>query len=346
MFETVDIAAASGRSRVLIGASLESLAERLDNTPAVIVTDRTVRRLYGRRFPANAPILVTGRGERRKSLRTVDRLYARLLAAGVDRSTWIIGIGGGVVCDLAGFAASTILRGVPFAFAPTTLLAQADAAVGGKNGVNIRNYKNMAGTVRQPRFVLCDLSVLATLPPSELRNGFAEIVKAAAVADAGLFEFLERNVKGLLHLDPDPTAGALAGAVRVKAAVVGRDEEDRGERRILNFGHTIGHALEKVERIPHGLAVSAGMSLAAEISVRRGILAEDEARRLRRLLAAFGLPARLGRRMKAAKVLDAVYHDKKRTGGTIDFVLLRSIGRAVVEPIRTGELEEIFRDLR
>ncbi|MDW7759398.1 MAG: 3-dehydroquinate synthase [Acidobacteriota bacterium] len=346
MLETVEIAAASGRSQILIGTPLEALTDRLAGSPAVVVTDRTVRRLHGRRFPANVPVLLAEQGERRKSLRTVARLYVRLLAAGVDRSTWIVGVGGGVVCDLAGFVASTILRGVPFAFAPTTLLAQADAAIGGKNGVNIRNYKNMAGTVHQPRFVLCDLSILATLPPAELRNGFAEIVKAAAVADSGLFKFLERNVGALLRLEPVSAARAVAGSVRVKAAVVGRDEEDRGERKILNFGHTIGHALEKTQRIPHGLAVAAGMSLAAEISVRRGMLAEEEARRLERLLAAFGLPARPGRRMKAAKVLDAVFHDKKKTGDAIDFVLLRSIGRAVVEPIRTSELEEILRDLR
>jgi 3-dehydroquinate synthase len=265
---------------------------------------------------------------------------------GVDRSTWIVGIGGGIVCDIAGFVAATTLRGLPLALAPTTLLAQADAAVGGKNGVNVRGYKNMAGTIRQPRFVLSDLAVLQTLPPAELRCGFAEIIKAAAVADAGLFEFLERHADALGRFDPGLMAQAVAGAVRIKTAVVGGDEDDRGERKILNFGHTLGHALEKVERVPHGFAVAAGMSLAADISVRRGLLSETEAQRLNRLLLSFGLPTRIRRRMKLKKILEAITVDKKRDGESIAVILLRGIGRAVIASFSAAELAEVLHDLR
>ncbi|MBN1938253.1 MAG: 3-dehydroquinate synthase, partial [Candidatus Aminicenantes bacterium] len=220
--EIIELDAPSGRSQILVGAPLASLTERLNGVAAVVITDRTVRRLHGHRFPPGVPVLAAGRGERRKSLRTAAFLTRSLLRLGADRSTWIVGIGGGIVCDIAGFVAATALRGLPLALAPTTLLAQADAAVGGKNGVNVRGYKNMAGTIRQPRFILSDPAVLQTLPPAELRCGFAEIIKAAAVADSELFAFLESNAADLMRLDPGLTARAVAGAVRIKAAVVGR----------------------------------------------------------------------------------------------------------------------------
>jgi 3-dehydroquinate synthase len=342
--ETISIAAPGGPSRVLVNDKLESLGRYLPNVRTVILTDRTVRRLYGQRFPKAAAVLIAGAGEKQKNLRRVEALYRRLLALGVDRSSFILGIGGGVVCDITGFAASTFLRGVPFGFAATTLLAQVDAAIGGKNGVNFMGYKNMVGLVRQPRFVLCDLAVLRTLPPLHRRAGFAEVIKAAVTADIRLFKYLEQHRPELLRLEPGPLAGAVASAVRVKAEVVRRDESEIRERKKLNFGHTLGHALELAQGLPHGWAVSIGMALAADISVRRKRLPPQDALRLKNLLKGYGLPT--GCRFDMARVLDALHRDKKKKDSRVDFVLLRSLGRATLEDITFVELEEYLHDLR
>jgi 3-dehydroquinate synthase len=273
----------------------------------------------------------------------VEALYRRLVELGVDRSSFILAIGGGLVCDIAGFTASTFLRGIPFAFAPTTLLAQVDAAIGGKNGVNFQGYKNMVGLVRQPRFVLCDLEVLRTLPARQRAGGFAEVIKAAAIADLSLFKHMERYRAELRRLDMAPLTRVISSAVRVKADIVARDEMESGERKKLNFGHTLGHALELTHKLPHGWAVSIGMALAADISVRRRGLAASDALRLKNLLEGYGLPTRCP--FNRAEVLAALRHDKKKTEAHLDFVLLRSLGQACLETVDFQELEEYVHDL-
>ncbi len=346
MRERIMLNVPSGRSRILIGPSLEELPEKLGRTPAAIVTDRTVFRLYGRRFPRETAVHFVGSGERNKSLGTAFRLYRRFLDSGLDRSSWIVGIGGGIVCDLTGFVASTFLRGLPFALVPTTLVAQADASIGGKNGLNVRGYKNIVGLVRQPGLVLCDPTLLRSLPPTDVRCGFAEIIKTASVGDAALFRFLERNVPALLRLEAEATIRAVSSAVAVKVSIVRRDDRDRCDRLRLNFGHTVGHALEKILRWPHGLAVAAGMVVAARLSVNTNRLRSDEAHRLDRLLDAFGLPTRLPPEIDRDRIVEAVFHDKKRKGGAIDFVMLDKIGRASIEPIGWDEFREVLHDLR
>ncbi len=343
--KAVPVAAPSRASRVLIGDVFDSLASLVGNRRAVIVTDETVRALHGRAFP-DWPAIVLPPGESSKTMAVVERVGRGLLDAGADRATFVAGVGGGVVCDIAGFAASVFLRGVPFGFAATTLLAQVDAAIGGKNGVDLDGVKNVLGTFAQPEFTLCDPRFLATLPARELANGFAETVKTALVGDADLFEDLERRPAAYRALEPAGMEDAIARAVAVKAAIVARDErEETGARKVLNLGHTIGHAVEALTGLAHGEAVAIGLSFALRLSRALGVLrAPDLPERTDALLRAFGLPVAAD--AAPADVARLAAKDKKRTGGTIDIVLVEAPGRPLVRPLEIGALEEAWRDLR
>ncbi len=333
----------SGQSDIAIGEHLEHLNSHCEAEKKLIVTDRHVRALYGQLFPP-WEVIEIGLGERSKTLATVNRLYEEFLRCEIDRSSFVVAIGGGLVCDVAGYAASTYLRGLRFGFVPTTLLAQVDASVGGKNGVNFKRYKNLVGTFTQPRFVLCDLALLKTLPRPEVKNGFAEAIKTAVVGDAALFSFLEAAWRDALLLAPDVIERVVYDCLSVKARIVSLDEKERGERRKLNFGHTVGHALEKVNRLRHGEAVSLGMAAAARLSTRRGLLSPEDGERLEALLEKFGLPIKT--RFNVDLVRDALRKDKKREEDEIHFVLLEGIGRARITPVGIDELDEVLHDLR
>jgi len=332
----IEITGAAQPSTILVGESMENLGRYLPAGRTVVITDGNVRQLYQDRFP-QAPVLSIGSGEDFKTLETAKDLYETMVSLEVDRSTFILGIGGGIVCDVAGFVASTFLRGLRFGFVATTLLAQVDASVGGKNGVNLEGYKNLVGTFNQPAFVLCDMQLLQTLPEAEVVNGMAEIVKHALIADAGLFAFLEDNAANALNLDPSVIERLVRDSVVIKSGVVGRDERESGERRKLNFGHTFGHALEKVSGLSHGEAVSVGMVLAASLSVQRGRLAPAAHDRTIRLLRSLRLPCTAP--ADVGRVVDAVLRDKKRKADRIHFVMLEDIGRAAVEDIPIAELK-------
>lgn len=340
--KTIEISWYDEKSTILIGERLRSLTRYLPAEKTVIITDPIVRALYGHRFPP-CPVIEMGTGEGAKTLDTVREIYERLMDLEADRSWFVVGIGGGVVCDVAGFAASTYMRGVRFGFVPSTLLSQVDASVGGKNGVNLHAFKNIVGTFRQPEWVMCDTALLKTLPKAELRSGLAEVIKTAAIGDERFFSFMEERCGEVLDLKPPAVEKIIYGAVKVKAAIVNRDAHEQGERRKLNFGHTLGHAIEKTLSLTHGEAVSLGMSIASSLSVKRGYLAEGEAERLIDLLDRAGLPTRTAFDMDP--VLDAVKRDKKRHGGTVRFVLLRKIGEALLEDIPLLELEEEIRNL-
>ncbi len=333
----------SGDSTILVGETLGRLNLLCDATKRVIVTDRPVRALYGADLPGWETIEI-GVGERSKTLTTVNKLYEAFLRYEVDRSSFVVALGGGIVCDVAGFAASTYLRGLRFGFVPTTLLAQVDASVGGKNGVNFKGYKNLVGTFTQPEFVLCDFSVLRTLPTAELENGFAEVIKTAAVGDAELFSFLETMWEEALSLESLTIERIVHDCLTFKSRIVSGDEREKGQRRQLNFGHTVGHALEKVHRLRHGEAVGLGMVAAARLSVRRGLLHEKEAERIERLLRKFNLPVTT--EVDAVAVREALRKDKKRTDDKIHFVLLDRIGNARIVPVGIHELDEVVNDLR
>ena len=336
--QTVKITGKAATSLVHVGEHLENLGRYCPEN-SVIVTDKTVAAICGSLFPP-FPVITTGQGEGEKTLASIEKIYQGLLDLNADRSSFLVGVGGGVVCDMAGFAASTFMRGIGFGFVASTLLAQVDASVGGKNGVNFSRYKNMVGVFAQPKFVICDTELLKSLHKDELANGFAEIVKHGAMADAAYFRYIEENAEAALALDKAVTDRLVLRSVEIKAAVVSADEREAGERRKLNFGHTIGHAFEKVLGISHGRAVSAGMAAAARMSVSRGLLSRADEERLTSLLFRLGLPVSLSADKNA--LFDAVTKDKKREGGSIKFVLLKGLGQAVVEDIPLSGLKSVL----
>ncbi len=332
------VRAASGSSRILVGESIDNLKQYVDPHRTVIITDSTVARLYQKQFPA-CPIISIDSGEQIKTLETVATIFRQLVEIEADRSSVILGIGGGIVCDVAGFVASTYMRGIPFGFVSTTLLSQVDASVGGKNGVNFGGYKNMVGVFSQPEFVVCDMMLLKTLPFREIQCGFAEIIKHGAIADGRMLDFLENHRDAALDLDSAIIEHLVYRSVEIKAGVVTRDEREQGERRKLNFGHTFGHAIEKLTGIPHGEAVGIGMVLAATLSVQKGLLPPTDAQRLERIVESYGLPVRPP--VDAQSMLAAMRKDKKREGARIHFVFLDALGSARVEEIPFDELHRL-----
>jgi 3-dehydroquinate synthase len=332
------ISGKTGECSIAVGESIANLESYCESRKIAIITDSNVRRLHGELFP-KCPVIEIGLGEESKTLATVEMIYGRLLELGLDRSSMLVGIGGGIVCDVTGFAASTFLRGIPFGFVPTTLIAQADAAVGGKNGVNLRGYKNLVGTIRQPRFVLCDFELLKTLPQKEIACGFAEIIKHAAIADSVLFAYLEGHIEEALALKRTVIEKVINDSLSVKTGIVSKDETEKGERMKLNFGHTLGHALEKCCRLPHGEAISIGMVAAARISSVRA-LAKADADRLAALLSRVPLPTNMLGNKK--ELLDAIARDKKRKSGKISMCLLDGVGKARLEEVELTELEGVL----
>ncbi len=337
--KTISIPGLEKTSHIHVGASLKDLPAYLPAARTIVISDENVVNRHGDRFPSRE-IIVIGQGEGVKTLDTVSMIYDRLIARQADRSVYLLGIGGGIVCDITGFVASTYLRGVGFAYCPTTLLAQVDASVGGKTGVNFHGYKNMVGVFNQPDFVLCDPAVLQTLPRREVACGFAEVVKHAAIADIRYFEFLEHECRRAFALEPEVMERVVHDSVAIKAGVVSRDEREKGERRKLNFGHTFGHAVEKTQGLSHGEAVSIGMMLAANFSEKRRLLDNRSVERLSGLLSAFDLPVSFSGDKQA--IMDAVCRDKKREGDFFHFILLEAIGRAVVASVSLPELAAVL----
>ncbi|MEZ4279322.1 MAG: 3-dehydroquinate synthase [Myxococcota bacterium] len=284
--------------------------------------------------------IVVPDGDASKNLRELGRLYERFLDQGLDRHAGVVALGGGVVGDLAGFAAASFLRGIPFVQVPTTVLSMVDASIGGKTGVNLPRGKNLVGAFHQPRGVFIDTATLSSLPRRERAAGVAELVKAAAIWDAGLFEWLEQHIEAFLDLDPEILLHGLERACAIKAEVVARDEREGGLRRLLNFGHTLGHAIEKHARyrgILHGEAVAIGMVFAAERSEALGFSPAGTALRLASLLERAGLPTTPPDRPRKA-YLAAIGVDKKRQGAGIHFVVLKGIGRAGTVSLRPEEI--------
>jgi 3-dehydroquinate synthase len=303
-----------------------------------IITDANVAPRYGKAAERSllaagfAPTLITvPAGETAKSLKTVQTCYDRLAAQRLERKSFIVALGGGVVGDLAGFVAATYLRGVAFVQVPTTLLAQVDSSVGGKVGVNLWAGKNLVGAFYQPRLVLCDLGTLGTLPRREYRAGLAEVIKYGIIYDAALFKRLERKFPELLRLDAGTLAWVVARCCEIKAEVVGQDETESGLRAILNFGHTIGHGLEAIShygKYLHGEAISIGQVAAARLSAQLLNLPEPEVERIGALFRRAGLPTTLKLSAdRQKKLMTAMQLDKKVSSGEIKFVLARKIGR-------------------
>lgn len=303
--------------------------------PLCMVVDRRVARRHRERLPVG-PILEVRGGESLKTVRGLERVWSFLKEIGADRGTLVVGVGGGTVTDLVGFAAATWHRGIPCAFLATTLLAQVDAAVGGKNGLDWGGAKNQVGTIRQPRFVVCDPGFLSTLSPGDYRNGLAEVVKTALLDGVAFFERLE-DWQGLLrHRDPEVLAEVVHRCAAFKASVVQADPQEADRRRILNLGHTLGHAWEVVLGRPHGEAVAAGLVAACDLSVHLGLLDPSWRDRVEALLRRFGLPTRLF--APTGALLSVLMQDKKRRRGEVHWVLLAGPGRPLVQPVPLSEV--------
>jgi 3-dehydroquinate synthase len=280
-------------------------------------------------------------GEQHKNLAWLALLYDRLIEAQIDRSSPVVAVGGGVVGDLAGFAAATVLRGVPIVQVPTTLLAQVDAAIGGKTAINHAAGKNLIGAFHQPRLVAIDVETLRTLPRREYVAGLAEVVKYGAILDARLFEQLEENVDGLLRQDPELLVGIVSRCCRLKADVVEADEKEGGYRAVLNFGHTIGHAIETLteyRRLLHGEAVGIGMMCAARLSRAAASLPRTDVDRVERLLGSLGVPTQVPPDLRREQIALAIEADKKASGGKITFVCLEAIGKTCFVPLSAAEI--------
>ena len=300
-----------------------------------VITDRHVARLYGRRLLAalrrrgiDATLLAVPAGERAKTRATKAHLEDRMIAAGGGRDSAILALGGGMITDLAGFTAATYLRGIPYLSLPTTLLAMVDAAIGGKTAVDHRAGKNLIGAFHHPRAVLADVGTLATLPERDFRSGLAEAVKTAVVGDAALFRRLERSRAALLSRHPAALTDLVLSCCRIKCRVVLQDEKESGRRATLNFGHTVGHALERLSgyRLAHGEAVAIGMCVESRAAETAGILRRGEAVRIEHLLRRLGLPVRPPSRIGAARLLTAARSDKKTRQGRLRYAVPVRIG--------------------
>ena len=339
----IELHARSGDCKIIIGESARNLAKYVTSEKTLVVTDSAVARLYGDRF-SKYETVVLEQGEKSKTLVSVQKVYDKCLEMELERDSFIVGVGGGIVCDIAGFAASTYLRGINCGLVPTTLLAQVDAGIGGKNGVNLKGYKNLVGTIRQPNFCICDMDLLKTLPSEELSCGIAEVIKHAVISDPQLFSYLEKNMESALALEKGAMYKIVCGAIAVKVGIVSSDERESNERRKINFGHTFGHAIEKVTGLPHGKAVSVGMVIEANLSVKKGLLKEADRLRLVKLLELAKLPTAINLSDRKGMV-DAIRKDKKRKGESIHAVLLQGIGKAKLIDINLGEVEDIVNNL-
>lgn len=330
------------------------VAQRGDVSHAVVITDENVEKPHGLRAAEGlagnstmVDLVVIEPGEQSKCVATAAELWEKLLDLGADRKTVVVAVGGGVIGDLAGFVAATYARGIPFFQVPTSLLAQVDSSVGGKVGINLPAAKNMIGAFLQPRGVLIDIGVLATLPDPEYRAGLGEVVKYGVILDAALFEFLEDNADKLLRRDPQALRRVIGRCCRLKADIVEQDEREvSGLRAVLNYGHTIGHALESLTgygSLLHGQAVAIGMVCESRLAERLGRIDASVTARQERLLAAFGLPTRLPD-VEVDQIVGAMMHDKKVEHGRLRFVLPARLGH--VELVGGVDLDVVRHVLR
>lgn len=318
------------------------IGELVNAADIVIITDENIFNLHAEKLAA-WPVIKFAAGEACKNQATADYVIEELIKMGAHKSTFLIGIGGGVVTDVTGYVAAVYMRGVKFGLAPTTILAMVDAAIGGKNGVDVGVYKNMVGTIRQPEFIFYDYGFLQTLPVKEWVNGFAEIIKHACIKDALLFSFLEKYSLHEYQADKTLIADLIERNVDIKMQVVSKDEFEHGERQLLNFGHTIGHAIENLHALPHGHAVSIGMVAACNLSEKLIGFHFADAAKIVKLLHQYHLPVDV--ETDHATVFNILKMDKKRSGNGMNFILLKNIGHAEIKFISMAHLQNYFKEI-
>ncbi|MDZ4795681.1 MAG: 3-dehydroquinate synthase [Bacteroidota bacterium] len=319
---------------------ISHLKKITDPNATVLITDEHVFNAHTKRFKGWNTIVLKP-GEEFKVQATVDALIEKLIELEADRKTTLVGVGGGVVTDITGYVASVYMRGIRFGFVPTSILALVDAAIGGKNGIDVGVYKNMVGIIRQPLFILHDMVFLNSLPQLEWQNGFAEIIKHACIKDAAMFAELERNTLKNYRGKQQSIGALIQRNALIKTKVVQKDEFEKGERRLLNFGHTLGHALETQYELLHGQAISIGMTYACHISEQLTGFRQTE--KVVSVLKKYNLPTYAS--FNKQKVFDVLKMDKKRERKEMNYVLLEKIGKGVVKSISLKQLEKIIQDL-
>ena len=323
-----------------LDADFSYLEKLVDREQAVLITDENIFGKQQKKFGGWNTIVISA-GEQFKVQATVDSIIEQLIAFGADRKTCLIGVGGGVVTDLTGYVAAIYMRGLSFGFVPSSILSMVDAAIGGKNGIDVGMYKNLVGTIRQPQFLLYDYSLLKSLPKEEWINGFAEIIKHAAIKDAPLFRELEKNKLAFYQKDKTALAKLIRRNVAIKCAVVEKDEFEHGERRLLNFGHTLGHAVENLYELSHGQAISIGMAAACMISEEFTDFKDTD--RVIGTLKRYGLPTTA--EFDPKEVMNVLRMDKKRVKDSMNYILLNKIGQGVVKVIPIVQLEKLVQSI-
>lgn len=335
-----ELLAFSGRNvEYIFDGSFSQLALLFQQDKVVIVTDENIFKLHKKKFEGFATIKLPA-GEEFKQQRTIDDIVSQLLELQADKETVLVGVGGGVITDMTGYAASIYKRGIKMVLVPTSILAMVDAAVGGKNGVDVGPFKNMVGTIYQPEILLFDYEFLDTLPEEEWVNGFAEIIKHASIKDAAFFTFLSGKTLDAFRNDKSMLAELIEKNVAIKTAVVLQDEFETGDRRLLNFGHTIGHAIENIYQLSHGHAISIGMVAAATLSEEINEFPTTEKQQLISLLEQYQLPVTYP--FDKESIWDILIMDKKRSKDSMNFILLNKIGHAIVKPISLVQLKDLI----
>lgn len=314
----------------------EILAKMEVGKKYAIITDTIVEKLFAKKLKnalkrkkIKSEIISFKKGEQSKTMATVEKLGEEMVKRGIDRADAVIGLGGGVVGDIAGFVASIYMRGIPYVHIPTTLMAMVDSAIGGKTGVDLKNGKNLLGSIYQPKAVFVDIAYLKDLPIKQIQNGLAEVIKYGVIKDKRLFKFLERNMKKILKKDPIALEYILKRSIKVKVDIVRKDEREKtGLRATLNYGHTYGHALEKLSgyKLLHGHAISIGMVIINNLAVSKGALKEKHANRIKDLLKLAGLPVTTMKKVKKKDLLS----DKKKEGDYVNLILATKIGKATI----------------
>ncbi len=319
---------------------ISHLKKITDINSSIIITDENIFTAHTKRFKRWNTIVLKA-GDEFKIQSTVDSIVEQLIEMEADRKTILVGVGGGVVTDITGYVASVYMRGIKFGFVPTTVLGMVDASIGGKNGIDVGVYKNLVGIIRQPSFILHDMVFLNSLPQAEWENGFAEIIKHACIKDAAMFSDLENNSLKYFQSKQTAICELVQRNAVIKASVVKRDEFEKSERRLLNFGHTLGHALENQYELSHGQAISIGMTYACHISEQLAGFKQTE--KVVSVLEKYNLPTYAT--FNKQKVFDVLKMDKKRERKEMNYVLLEKIGKGVVKSISLNQLEKIIEKL-
>ena len=314
--------------------NFKQLSKIIDIKKAIIITDEHVHKAHAHLFK-NYKVITIPAGEKHKTQATADKIIKSLIAFEADRQSVLVGVGGGVVTDITGYVAAVYMRGIQFGFVPTSILAIVDASIGGKNGIDVGVYKNLVGTIRQPSFILHDLTMLKTLPQEHWINGFAEVIKHACIKDAKMFDELHTHSLSFYQKNKKALADLIYRNTMIKIKVVQKDEFEKGDRKLLNFGHTFGHAIETKYKLLHGHAISIGMVFAAHLSIENTGFKKLQS--VIDLFQKYQLPTSL-QKIDSQKVFDILKMDKKRNNHFMNFILLEKIGKAVILPIALTEL--------